>query len=210
LGELGGQNLLYGFADNDGINKVDSDGDELIEGLAGVAEDLAVQISLNVTTGKHWYDISASGVIIAGAWGLVGVPDLADIHKLAQITKGLRKASQVSVRIEKTSSQIALRSTPRRITQLSDRLARQTAERAKTLANVYRNGGLILSGELLKTEVENLVDSAENGVVTMPGCPNPGYSINTTVNIVETVTVYLPAAPPELPPIQYIPIAPLQ
>ena len=46
LQELGGLNL-YGFADNDGINKGDSDGRELIEGGEAIIADLAVQISVN-------------------------------------------------------------------------------------------------------------------------------------------------------------------
>jgi len=39
--------------------------------------------------------------------------------------------------------------------------------------------------------VEKIADAAETGMVTMPGCPNPGYSGIINLNIVQTI-YYVP------------------
>jgi hypothetical protein len=73
------------------------------------------------------------------------------------------------------------------------RLAKQSAEVTRTDAKAAKMTLLIGTGEILRKAVESgtekLEDFAEDGVVTMPGCPNPGYSINVNVNIVTRVVV---------------------
>lgn len=48
---------------------------------------------------------------------------------------------------------------------------------------------------------EHLADVAEEGVVTMEGCPNPGYAINISVNLVQRVVARIDDRTPPMFPI---------
>ncbi len=186
--ELGGLNL-YEFADNDGINKADSDGRELIEGGEAIIADLAVQISVNYATGEHWYNISVTSVAVAAGLGLIGIPDIKDT---GQFVRGVFKAGKISATASKKAYKLELLSNPKSIAKLNAELDKMTAEQAKTLAQTLKTGGLIGVGTAVPMAAEKIADAAETGIVTMPGCPNPVYGGIINVNIVQTVYYYVP------------------
>ena len=186
--ELGGLNL-YEFADNDGINKADSDGRELIEGGEAIIADLAVQISVNYATGEHWYNISVTSVAVAAGLGLIGIPDIKDT---GQLISGVFKAGKISATVSKKAYKLELLSNPKSIAKLNAELDKMTAEQSKTLMQTLKTGGLIGVGTAVPMAAEKIADAAETGIVTMPGCPNPGYGGIINVNIVQTVYYYVP------------------
>jgi RHS repeat-associated protein len=188
LQELGGLNL-YGFADNDGINKGDSDGRELIEGGEAIIADLAVQISVNYATGEHWYNISVTSVATAAGLGLIGIPDIKDT---GQLISGVFKAGKISATVSKKAYKLELLSNPKSIARLNAELDKMTAEQSKTLMQTLKTGGLIGVGTAVPMAAEKIADAAETGIVTMPGCPNPGYGGIINVNIVQTVYYRVP------------------
>jgi hypothetical protein len=56
-----------------------------------------------------------------------------------------------------------------------------------------KTGGLIAANTAATMAAEKIADAAETGIVTMPGCPNPGYGGIANVNIVQRVYYVLPA-----------------
>jgi len=85
-------------------------------------------------------------------------------------------------------------------------LARTTAQQAKAEAEAGKMMLLITTAEVLKKAVESgteaIADAAEDGVRTMDGCPNPGYTMN--VNVVQRITITVPITPIPIQPINPI------
>jgi RHS repeat-associated protein len=179
LDESGGINL-YALADSDSLNKYDPNGREVGEAIAGVAIELGIQLAINVYTGKSWYEIDAKGLLIAGAWGLVGIPGLASAEKWRKVANGACKAGDVNAKMVLKASQIA---------KLNSKLSKMAEERANALVDAAKAGGTIAAGEAVLQSVVQLAEHAKEGVESMTGCPNPGYSMNTTVNIVQVLVV---------------------
>jgi RHS repeat-associated protein len=197
LQELGGLNI-YGFADDDAIDKCDSNGRELIEAGEAIIADLAVQITLNYATGEHWYHISVASVATAAGLGLIGIPDIKDT---GQLVGGLFKAGKISATASKQAYELKLLSNAKSIAKLNAKLDKMTVEQSKVLMQTLKTGGLIAANTAATTAVAKIADAAETGIITMPGCPNPGYGGIANVNIVERVYYVLPqnTAPPVLP-----------
>jgi RHS repeat-associated protein len=200
LQEYGGLNL-YGFALNDGVNKCDSNGKELIEGLVGLGFDLGVQIAFNVTTGKDWYDIDVTGAAVAFGWGLIGAPDVADLKRLNQLRGAISDAADVNAKMVLKASRLPLKSSAKQVAKLDAKLAEMSAKRADALASAAKAGAIIGLGQAVEETVSDIAKEASSGVTQMTGCPNPGYYMGGTANVVVSITVTFPSAttPPFTP-----------
>jgi RHS repeat-associated protein len=180
LEEQGGLNL-YAFANNNAPNYYDVDG-RFIGFFIGVGVDLAVQISVNVATGKDWYDINVSSVIISGAVGIVA-------PGVGQIVKGVKNAGRLSSAISKTQSKIPLRKNPMRVDRLNRRLQRQVKAHNQQVNQVARDVSIAAAWQASKFVMKKMADEIENEVKNMDGCPNDGYGLGASDALEERVAV---------------------
>jgi RHS repeat-associated protein len=178
--EEGGLNL-YGFANNNAPNYYDRDG-RFIGVFIGIGVDLTVQITANVATGRDWYDINVSSVVISGAVGLVA-------PGIGQVVKGVKNAGRLSTAIAKTKSKIPLRKNPSRIDRLNRRMQQQVKAHNQQVNKVARDVSIAAAWQASKFVAKKLADEIENEVKNMDGCPNDGYGLGASDSLEERVAV---------------------
>jgi len=159
IGERGGGNL-YAFVYNDPANRIDYLGQiGLIGFLVGAGADAVIQIATNVATGKDWYKIDVSDVLVSGAFGAIGAPGaLGAGMKTVKNYKKIRALNSRIKRSRKIKKTHDLNARERKIVR---RLQNKMDQKSRHAEEVYRALGTTAAWQLMKRESKKIADELE-------------------------------------------------